>query len=54
MGRHYAVRGRNITGERHWKGSLDLWLALDTAATPLRIEVARSFSKVELRLIDGV
>lgn len=54
VGRHYTVRGRNVVGERHWKGSLDLWLALDAAATPLRIEVARSFSKVELRLVDGV
>jgi hypothetical protein len=53
VGRHYTVRGRNLVGERHWKGSLDLWLALDAAATPLQIEVARSFSKVELRLVDG-
>lgn len=50
---HYTIRGRKVVGEREWKGSLDLWLGLDEAATPLKIEVARSFSRVELRLLDA-
>lgn len=50
---HYSIRGRKLVGAREWKGSLDLWLGLDEASTPLKIEVARSFSRVELRLRDA-
>lgn len=51
---HYTIRARKgLAGEREWKGSLDLWLGLDEAATPVKIEVARSFSRVELRLLDA-
>lgn len=47
---HYTIRGRNLAGQRQWKGSLDLWLGVDAEATPVKIEVARSFSRVELKL----
>ncbi len=48
--RHYWVNGVEQDGERVWKGHLELWLALDEAATPVRIIVARSFASVALEL----
>jgi Protein of unknown function (DUF3108) len=49
--RHYAVRGVDLPGRRQWKGELDLWLALDDAATPVEILVARSAARVHLELV---
>jgi hypothetical protein len=48
---HYSVRGLNLPDERHWKGGLDLWLAPDAHATPVRIEVHRGFASVRLDLV---
>jgi hypothetical protein len=49
---HYRVRGVR-TGERFWKGGLDLWLAEDEAATPVSIQVERGFANVRLELLPG-
>ena len=49
---HYRVRGVR-TGERFWKGGLDLWLAQDEAATPVSIQVERGFANVRLELLPG-
>jgi Protein of unknown function (DUF3108) len=50
---HYRIRGVRIAGERFWKGGLDLWLARDDAATPVRIQVERGFANVRLDLLPG-
>jgi hypothetical protein len=49
--RRIAIRPRTEPGRRVWKGELDLWLADDPAATPVRILVARSPARVQLELV---
>ena len=51
--RHYSIRGVKAAGERYWKGSMDLWLADDEAATPVEILVERSWAGVRLELDAG-
>ena len=48
---HYRVRGVRLTGERFWKGGMDLWLAQDEERTPVRIQVERGFANVRLDLV---
>jgi hypothetical protein len=48
---HYRVRGLRISGERFWKGGLDLWLAQDEERTPVAIQVERGFANVRLELL---
>jgi hypothetical protein len=50
---HYRVRGQRVSGERFWKGGLDLWLAQDDARTPVAIQVERGFANVRLELLPG-
>ena len=47
---HIAVRPLIEPERRVWKGELDLWLADDPAATPVRILVSRSPARVLLEL----
>ena len=47
---HLTVRPLTEPGRRVWKGELDLWLAEDAAATPVRILVARPPLRVVLEL----
>jgi len=49
---HLSVRGLSIPDRRFWKGALDLWLADDSAATPVEIMVSRSGAHVRLTLTD--
>ena len=49
---HLSVRGLSSPDRRFWKGSLDLWLADDSAATPVEIMVSRSGARVRLTLTD--
>jgi uncharacterized protein DUF3108 len=51
--RHFTIRGVKEPGERQWKGSMDLWLADDEAATPVEIQVERSWAGVRLELDGG-
>ncbi len=51
--RHYTIRGVDIPGRRKWKGKLDLWLATDSAATPVEILISRSLTDVRLQLTSG-
>jgi hypothetical protein len=48
---HYRIRGVRAPGGRSWKGGLDIWLAKDEAATPVRIQVERGFANVRLELL---
>jgi hypothetical protein len=48
--RHYSIRGAEASGERFWKGRLDLWLADDEASTPVEIRVERGWAAVKLEL----
>ncbi|HTQ78842.1 MAG TPA: DUF3108 domain-containing protein [Thermoanaerobaculia bacterium] len=48
--RHYAIRGVDMPGKDEWKGKIDLWLALDDAATPAVIQISRSLADVRLEL----
>ena len=48
---HYRIRGVKTPGQRYWKGGLDLWLAKDEPATPVRIQVERGFANVRLELL---
>lgn len=48
---HYRIRGVRASGQRFWKGGLDLWLAKDEQATPIRIQVERGFANVRLELL---
>ena len=50
---HYRIRGVRKNGQRFWKGGLDLWLAKDEPATPVRIQVERGFANVRLDLLPG-
>ena len=50
---HYRVRGVRRGDERYWKGGLDLWLARDDRATPVRIQVERGLANVRLELLPG-
>jgi hypothetical protein len=52
MARHYAVRARRVTGERVWKGKLDIYLADDEVATPVAIAVERKMARVRLLLTE--
>lgn len=49
--RRYLVRGVTTAGKEPWRGSFDLWLADDAAATPVRIEIGRSYAGVRLDLV---
>lgn len=48
--KHIAVRPLTEPDRRVWKGELDLWLADDAAATPVRILVSRSPARVLLEI----
>jgi hypothetical protein len=48
--RHYSVRGYKTPNSRFWKGSLELWLAKDAAATPVEIHITRDLAALQLRL----
>jgi len=48
--RHYTVRGYKAAEGRFWKGSLELWLAKDAAATPVEIHITRDLAALQLRL----
>ena len=52
----YTVRGYRAGEGRYWKGSLDLWLAKDAAATPVEMHISRSMAnlKLELKDLDGL
>lgn len=51
--RHIKVRGVKVADRRYWKGSLELWLADDAAATPTRIVLDRGWARVRMELADG-
>jgi hypothetical protein len=46
--RHLTVRGLQLPDRKLWKGSLDLWIADDAAATPVEIVVSRTGARVRL------
>jgi len=48
--RHFSIRGYEVPGKRQWKGSLELWLAEDEAATPVEIRIERKFADLRLEL----
>lgn len=48
----FSVRGYRAPGQRLWKGSLELWLARDSAATPVRMHIERSLANLRLHLRD--
>jgi len=50
--RHFTVKGYDVPGKRRWKGSLELWLAEDAAATPVEIRIARNLADLRLELQD--
>lgn len=50
--RHYTVRGYRSAEGRFWKGSLELWLAYDPAATPVEIHIRRSLAKLRLEAVE--
>ena len=50
--RHYLIRGRDVPGEREWKGHMDLWIAEDGEATPIEIHFDRTLLGVRLELVD--
>ena len=47
---HYSVRGYESRSGRRWKGSLELWLARDAAATPVEMHIERSLANLRLEL----
>lgn len=50
--RHFTVTGYDAPGKRRWKGTLELWLADDDAATPVEIHISRSLADLRLELQD--
>ena len=51
--RPYSIRGIDLPDRRHWKGRLEIWLADDPQATPVRIVVDRGWAKVRLDLREA-
>lgn len=51
--RHLSIRGLDLEKERRWKGKLDLWLAYDAAATPVKIVIERNLASVRLEMTSG-
>lgn len=49
--RHLEVRGLRVPDRKLWKGELDIWIADDPSATPVRIEVARKGAHVRLSYV---
>lgn len=49
--RRYLIRPVELPGEKVWRGSFDLWLADDATATPVRIEIGKSYAGVRLDLV---
>jgi hypothetical protein len=48
--RHYAIRGRDLPDRRKWTAKVDFWLAKDSAATPVEIQISRRLADVRLEL----
>lgn len=48
--RHFTVTGSDVPGKRRWKGTLELWLADDDAATPVEIHISRNLADLRLEL----
>lgn len=51
--RPYYIQGVDLPDRRHWKGRLEIWLADDPQATPVRIVVDRGWAKVRLDLREA-
>jgi hypothetical protein len=49
--RHFAIRGRDLPERRHWTAKVDFWLAKDSAATPVEIQISRNLADVRLELL---
>lgn len=49
--RHFAIRGRDLPDRRHWTAKVDFWLAKDSAATPVEIQISRNLADVRLELL---
>jgi len=50
--RRFSFEPRNVEGQRRWKGSMELWITDDEAATPVEIRIERSLAKLHLRLVE--
>jgi len=48
--RHFTIRGYDAPNGRRWKGSLELWLAEDEAATPVEMHIERNLANLQLEL----
>lgn len=48
--RHFTIRGYDTPDGRRWKGSLELWLAEDEAATPVEMHIERNMANLQLEL----
>lgn len=51
--RPYSIQGLDLPDRRHWKGQLEIWLADDVQATPVRIVVDRGWARVRLDLSEA-
>lgn len=51
--RPYTIQGLDLPDRRHWKGRLEIWLAADAQATPVRIVVDRGWARVRLDLREA-
>jgi len=49
---HYTVQGDKAAEGRYWKGTIELWLARDGAATPVELHIERSLAALRLHLTD--
>lgn len=50
--RHFSFEPRNVEGQHRWKGSMELWITDDQAATPVEIRIERSLANLHLRLVE--
>jgi hypothetical protein len=48
----FAIRPRNVPGQRPWSGRIDLYLEEGEQARPMAIVVDRRWASVELELVD--
>jgi Protein of unknown function (DUF3108) len=48
--RHFAIRGRDLPERRKWTAKVDFWLAKDSAATPVEIQISRRLADLRLEL----
>jgi hypothetical protein len=52
VARRFSIRGFDAPGRHRWKGSVEVWLADDPAATPVELRIERSLAHLHLVITE--